>query len=302
MKQPETIARHYVLYFNESLRGLTVGAPVTLLGLTGGQVTDVGLDIDPKTLSLRGRVEIVAYPERLVASLQGEQTAASEAIAKSARQRHAFFERMVEQRGLRAQLQSGSLLTGQLFVALDYHPGAPKAVVDWNRDKPVLPTVPSTLPDIEAKLTSIVAKLDKLPLEAIGNDLKQALASVDQVLTSADKLVARADDKLIPELNATLEEARRALATVDAVLKNQLNTTLGEVNSLLEEARRALATANTVLQNTDATLLGKDAPGQLELREALQEAARAMRSISGLADYLERHPESLLRGKTEEKK
>jgi paraquat-inducible protein B len=302
MKQPESVARHYVLYFTESLRGLSVGAPVTLLGIQGGQVTEVGLDLDPKTLILRDRVEIVTYPERLVASLRGEQTAAGEAIARSAQQRHALFERMVDQRGLRGQLQSGSLLTGQLFVAFDFHPEAPKAGVDWTRDKPVLPTVPSTLPDIEAKLTSIVAKLDKLPLEAIGADVKQALASVNQVLTTADKLVARADDKLVPELNATLEEARRALGTVDSVLKNQLNTTLGEVNSLLEEARRALATANTVLQNTDATLLGKDAPGQLELREALQEAARAMRSISDLADYLERHPESLLRGKTEEKK
>ena len=302
MKQPEAVAWNYVLYFTESLRGLSVGAPVTLLGIPGGEVTDVGLDIDPKTSSLRGRVEIVVYLDRLLASMRGEQPAVEQAFARSAPQRRAFFARMIDQRGLRAQLRSGSLLTGQLFVAFDFHPDAPKAGVDWTLNKPILPTVPSTLPDIEAKLTNIVAKLDELPLEAIGNDLKQALASVNQVLTSADKLVARADDKVIPELDATLEEARRALATVDTMLKNQLNTTLGEVNSLLEEARRALATANTVLQNTDATLLGKDAPGQLELREALQEAARAMRSISGLADYLERHPESLLRGKTEEKK
>lgn len=75
MQQPETIARHYVLYFNESLRGLSVGAPVTLLGLPAGEVTDVDIDIDPATSALRGRVEIVAYPERVVSRLHTGQSA-----------------------------------------------------------------------------------------------------------------------------------------------------------------------------------------------------------------------------------
>ena len=180
MKQPEAIARHYVLYFNESLRGLSVGAPVTLLGLPGGQVTDVGLDIDPKTLGLRGRVEIVTYPERLISRLQAP--GAGEALVSSTQKRHAFFERLVQERGLRAQLQSGSLLTGQLYVAFDYHPGAAKAKVDWNQTTPVLPTVPSTIPDVEAKLTSIIAKLDKLPYEAIGADVTKVLVTLNQTL------------------------------------------------------------------------------------------------------------------------
>ena len=272
MKQPEAIARHFVLYFTESLRGLSVGAPVTLLGLPVGQVTDVGLDIDPTTLSIRGRVEIVAYPERLVARMHAEQAAAAEAMVQSATRRHAFFERMVEERGMRGQLQSGSLLTGQLYVAFDYHPDAPKAKIDWSQEKPVLPVVPSTLPDIEAKLTSILAKLDALPYEAIGTELKKVLASTDQMVKDADKFVVHADAKTLPELNEAIEVARRALAT-----------------------------ANTVLKNTDATLLGKDAPGQQELRDVLQEVARAARSLRVLTDYLERHPESLLRGKTEGK-
>ena len=173
---------------------------------------------------------------------------------------------------MRGQLQSGSLLTGQLYVAFDYHPDAPKAKIDWSQEKPVLPVVPSTLPDIEAKLTSILAKLDALPYEAIGTELKKVLASTDQMVKDADKFVVHADAKTLPELNEAIEVARRALAT-----------------------------ANTVLKNTDATLLGKDAPGQQELRDVLQEVARAARSLRVLTDYLERHPESLLRGKTEGK-
>ena len=301
MKQPETIARHYLVYFTESLRGLSVGAPVTILGLPGGEVTDVGLDLDPATSILRGRVEFVVFPERLVARLHAEQAATGESLARSTQRRQAFFERLVEQRGMRAQLRSGNLLTGQLFVAFDFFPNAPKAKIDWGQEPTVLPAVPSTATDLEAKVTSIVAKLDNLPYEAIGTDitaalesLRTALGSLDGTLKDASTAVNRIDADVTPELRATLEDVRRAIATLDGVLKNQVNATL-------EETRSAMATANTVLKNTDATLVGKDAPGQQELRDALQEISRAARSLRILGDYLERHPDALIWGKSAEK-
>jgi len=272
MKQADAIAARYVLYFTESLRGLSVGAPVTFLGLLGGEVTDVGLDIDPATLNMRGRVEFVLFPERLISRLNQKQAAAGETLERSIQQRHAFFQRLVEQRGLRAQLRSGSLLTGQLYVAFDYFPNAPKAKIDWSRDPTELPVVPSPLTDIEAKLTSIVAKLDKLPLEAIGADLTKALVSLDQILKDAGTAVNRIDTELTPGLKTTIEELRGAIAAAERVLKN-----------------------------TDATLVGKDAAGQQDLRDALQEIARAARSLRVLSDYLERHPESLIWGKTDQK-
>ncbi len=272
MKQPEAIARHYVLYFNESLRGLSVGAPVTLLGLVAGEVTDVGLDLDPKTMSIRGRVEIVSYPERLVARLHAEQAATGEALARGNQRRKAFFERLVEDRGMRAQLRSGSLLTGQLYVAFDFHPDAPKAKVDWSQEKPVLPVVPSTIQEIEEKLASIVAKLDKLPYEKIGADLAKALATLDQTLKDADQALNHVDAEITPALKTTLDELHGAIAS-----------------------------ATQVLKNTDATLVGTDAPGQQALRDALQEIASAARSLRTLTDFLERHPDSLIRGKKEEK-
>ena len=291
MKQPESIATRYVLFFNESLRGLSAGAPVTLLGLPAGEVVGVGLDFDPKTFNVRGRVEIVSYPERLIARMDVATRAAErETFARSAQQRHAFLRNMVERQGLRAQLRSGSLITGQLYVAFDYFPDAPKVKVDWSGDVAVLPVVPSTITDIEAKLTGIVAKLDKLPYETIGADLTKMLAGVSMTLQDASKAVNRIDTDVTPELKTTLQAASLALGTVDGMLKNEVNTTL-------EELRRALATADGVLKSTDAALLGKDAPGQLELREALQEVTRAARSLRGLTDFLERHPESLIWGK-----
>jgi paraquat-inducible protein B len=304
MKEPDTIAARYVLYFNETLRGLSVGAPLTLLGLPAGEVTEVGLDIDPGTSRIRGRVEVVAYPQRLIARLDARQAAMGQQLAQSAAQRHALLQELVERRGVRAQLRSGNLLTGQLFVALDYFPDAPKAKIDWTQPVPVLPVVPSTLPDLEAKLSGILAKLDKLPLEEIGSDVTKALASLDTTLKDASKLLKGVDTDVMPELKTTLEEARRMIATADGLLKTGVNGTLDQLNTTLEELRRPLATADAVLKNadavlsnTDATLLGKNAPVQQDLRDALQEVTLAARSLRVLMDYLERHPDSLLRGK-----
>ena len=271
MKQAESVSAHYVLYFNESLRGLSVGAPVTILGLPAGEVTDIGLDLDPRTLRLRGRVGLVSFPERLVASLRAKQLAAGEALIRSTQKRHALMQRLVEQRGLRAQLRSGNLLTGQLFVAFDFYPDASKMKIDWSQEVPELPVVTSTVTDLEAKITGIVAKLDKLPLEAIGADLTKALASLNQTLEDASKAVNRIDVDVTPGLKSTLDGLKGTIAAVDRTLNS-----------------------------ADATLVGKDAPAQQDLRDALQEIARAARSLRVLTDFLERHPESLIRGKSAE--
>jgi paraquat-inducible protein B len=216
-------------------------------------------------------VELVFFPERIVSRLNRKQAAFGETIERSLHQRHAFVQRLVEQRGMRAQLRSGNLLTGQLYVAFDTFRDAPKTKVDWNRDPTELPVVPSTVSDIEAKLTGIVAKLDKLPLDAIGDELRKTLVSLDKTLQDAGKAVNRIDTDVTPGIKTTLDELRGTIGVVDRVLKN-----------------------------TDATLVGKDAPAQQELRDALQEITRAARSLRILADYLEQHPESLIRGKTEE--
>jgi paraquat-inducible protein B len=216
-------------------------------------------------------VEIVAYPERLIAQLTAKQAATGEIFEQDIQKRHAFVEAMVEKRGLRAQLRSGNLITGQLYVAFDFFPGARPAKINWSRDPVEFPVVPSTVQDIEAKLTNIVAKLEKLPLDEIGNELRKTLVSLDQTLKDAGQAVNRIDADVTPGLKTTLDDVRRAIGAADRVLNN-----------------------------TDTTLVGKDAPVQQDLRDALQEITRAARSLRVLADYLERHPESLIRGKTGE--
>ena len=125
---------------------------------------------------------------------------------------------------------------------------------------------------LETKLTGIVAKLDKLPYEAIGADLTKVLSSLNQTLQDTGNAINRIDSDVTPELKTIVTDVRNTIASADGVLRN-----------------------------TDATLVGKNAPAQQDLRDALQEIARAARSLRVLTDYLERHPESLIRGKIDEK-
>ena len=262
-------SERYVLYFYESLRGLSVGAPVTMLGLPVGEVTAVGLDYVPKTHGIRTRVEIMTYQYRLLRHMGKSDVATVKTMSREGRKK--IMEHLVEEKGLRAQLRTGSLISGQLYVALDYFPDAPKARIDGTREPPRLPVVPGKTENIELQLKSILAKLDKVPVEEIGKDLKKSLDALEN----------------------TLQTANRTLARVDA-------ETLPEAKKVLEDLRRAVAAAERVFSSTDNTLLGPDAPAQHELRDALQEIARAARAIRLLADYLERNPESLLRGKHKE--
>jgi paraquat-inducible protein B len=271
MKIDESIATRYVLYFRESVRGLSVGAPVSFYGVQVGEVTDVGLMFDPATLDVKPRVEVVVYPERVVAQLPTVQGAQLQALVHDPSVRQEFMRKLVERRGLRAQLATGSLVTGQRFISLSYFPKAAKANVTWTQTPAELPTMVSTLPEIEEKLGRIIDKIEKVPLDVIGEDVKKAIASLDETLKEARGTIQRFDAEVTPALKAALDDARGALGA-----------------------------AEKMITSTENNHVGPGAPGQVELRNAMQELARAARSLRVLADYLERHPESLIRGKTPE--
>ena len=271
MKARDAMTRLYVLRFNESLRGLAVGAPVTYLGVQIGEVVDIGFDFEPEKANIAPRVSITFYPERLLVFTDpGQQKRVEEHLKSDERRRNAFLQRMIDERGLRAQLRTGSLLTGQLYVAFDYFPKAPKASIVTNKGVAEFPVVASGLVDLEAKLSSILDKIDRTPIEEIGAALRKDLESLDATLAGAQKLVTRVDTELVPSIKTDLEALHRTLGAME----------------------RTLANAN-------ATLLGPDAPAQQELRDALNEFTRAARSMRVFLDYLERHPEAPIRGKTE---
>jgi len=269
MKAPDPGSRRYVLHFNETLRGLQVGAPVTFLGLPAGEVTAIDLELDKARRNVRPRVTISFHPERRLADLDAPRRDRPPPIGLGDdKQREALLQQLIDQRGLRAQLRSGNLLTGQMYVAFEYFPRRKQSRVDWSREVPELPVVASSLVDIEDKLVGLLDKIDKIPLEAIGDSAKTDLKDLHDVLIGANKLIGRIDNELAPTLKTSLESMQRALDSIERSVNN-----------------------------ADATLLGPGAPVQQELHNALAEFTRAAASMRMLVDYLERHPESVIRGR-----
>jgi paraquat-inducible protein B len=268
MKQPDPVARRYVIYA-DSLQGLQVGAPVRLLGVAAGEVAGLGLTLDPKTQAFRPRLLITFFPERLIARLTPDQEAmARDLLQAGPEQRVQALRHQIEDLGLRVQLRTGNLLTGERYVALDYDPKAPKVDIDWSQDPLELPVVAGGLTDLQAKadgildqVQTILAKVDALPLESIGKDLDGALKGLDRVLKSTDA-------KTLPALDKTMTSLRDALAVAQRVLKD-----------------------------TDQSLLNGGSAAQQELRAALIEITRAARAVRVLSDYLERDPSAVIRGK-----
>jgi paraquat-inducible protein B len=162
--------------------------------------------------------------------------------------------------GLRAELKTGNLLTGQKFVSLEMHHDVSKEKVVWNERPAIFPTISGSLDDIQDSVGVIAKKLSKVPFDQLSARLLSAMNSLDQTLKSADQLVHNVDSNLAPQMQTTLAEAQ-------AALKNAKE------------------------------MLGQDAPLENDLGSTLLQVSRAAKSISALVDYLERHPESLLRGK-----
>jgi paraquat-inducible protein B len=254
-----------VLHFNQSIRGLAPGAAVDFRGVVLGEVKSVGIEWDPARREFDMPVVVEIYPARL-----GRKYAKDQAQSPYTQQQRIQF--MVK-RGLRAQLRTGNLLTGQLYIALDFFPKAPKVEVAQS-DIIELPTVPNGLDELQTQISTITAKLSKVPFDEIGRDVQKSLATLNKTLTSAEKLAQTLNQDVAPEVAAAMKDVRKTLDNADRTLSN----------------------VDQTLSNADRTL-SDDAPLQQDLRQTLQDLSRAAASMKVLTDYLEQHPESLIRGK-----
>ena len=252
-KPRETVVETYVMKFRQSVRGLAVGAALDFRGIVVGEVKRIDLEFDSATVQYRTAVEVAFYPERM-RSRKRDPGRHWNQLTSAQR-----MERFVE-RGFRGQLRTSNLLSGQLYVAMDFFEKEPKATIDMSKSPPEIPTVAGGLDELQESIANIVKKLEKVPFDVIGEDLRKALANLDATLAKADSLVEKLSSEVAPELKATLEQARRTLSAAEATLSS-------------------------------------DSPLQADLRETLNEVRRAAESTRTLTDYLERHPDSLLRGK-----
>nr|WP_315237378.1 MlaD family protein [uncultured Albidiferax sp.] len=264
LKAPDGPSQTLLLNFNQSLRGLTPGAAVDFRGVVIGEVKSIGVEFDRVERRFNMPVLIEVYPARLGRNFDSEQ---ADPVATQQRRLQQLINR-----GLRAQLRTGNLLSGQLYVALDFFPKAPPADLKKTSDPVELPTVPNGLDQLQTQVSDILTKINKVPFEELSADLRKTLATLDTTLTSAEQLVKKLNNDVAPEMTAAMRDVRKTINTA---------------NETLSSAGRTLS---------------EDAPLQQDLRQTLREVNRAAASIKVLTDYLERHPESLLRGKPEEKK
>ncbi|RSF07057.1 intermembrane transport protein PqiB [Achromobacter aegrifaciens] len=247
--QPDGTPLHIRMRFDQSGRGLVVGAPIDAYGASIGQVDSIRLEFDPAIKQFYALVGATVYPERL-----GAQTVEEIKEYSGSTLQHPSGKLLAAliQQGLRAQLRIGNLLTGQLYVALAVFPDA-KPVTFKMEEDPFIPTVPNNLDQLQQQINSILTKLDRVPFEGLGADL-------GQLLRATSSLMKRLDTRLAPEAQAMLRQASKSLAAVGGVL------------------------------NPDAGL-------PVNANAVLQELSRAARSLRELSDYLQAHPESLLRGR-----
>ena len=263
-------------FFDGSVRGLRAGAPVEVRGMKIGEVRDVRLTLNAQTQQISIPVTLDIQPQRL-------SNAPDEPLDDEAA--YAEFDALVRQ-GLRAQLKTGSLITGELYVDLVFDGQRDGEGLGLTHDIPVIPTVPSDLDALAASLENVLNRIGELPLEEIAQDLHQTINAVSQ------RAQAPEIDTILREFTATASSIRG----LTGQFESQSGPLLRDLRQTLTGAERAVG---EIAQTASATrgLLGEDSSLRYDLQGLMRELTQAARSIRVFADYLERHPEALLRGK-----
>lgn len=280
-----------VMVFDGSVKGLSVGAPVALRGVQIGQVTDINLILDGENDELIMLVE---------AELGSDNVQQRGSVPED-------FSEMLIERGMRAQLNTQSLLTGLLYVQLDFHPDTPVELPEIDSPYLQIPTIPTNLEKLSRQI-------DEIDFAQVANDLQSIAAGLKSVITneqfqglpaelrttlqsftalSADirATLARVEpriDSVLVTANQTLETVNDGLPRVSAVIEEQVK--------LLEESLQSFDRTMDSVNN----LIAEDSPTTYELNRALNELAEAGRALQLLAKTLEEQPEALLRGKNED--
>ncbi|HEX7381021.1 MAG TPA: MlaD family protein [Nevskiaceae bacterium] len=242
--------------FDSSVRGLAIGAEVDFHGIDFGHVTALNLHYDPARASFYTDVDAVVFPDLL-----GTAEPLVEQLAKTSPVGRDRPMALLVSKGLRAQLRTANLLSGQLYVALEMMPHAKPVTLDVERNPIVIPTVPGSLEQLQEQIVQIVAKLNALPVDRIGK-----------------------------ETLATLASTRALVDGLHTQLTPQAASTLGELQKTLAELQKTLVAAQT-------GLVSPQSPLQENTTQTLQQLRAMAQSLTELADFLQRHPEALIRGR-----
>ena len=278
-----------VMYFDGSVKGLSVGAPVLFQGVQIGSVKSIILQVDPKDLQLQIPVIIEYEPEKFKVVGEGQN------LQRDPRK---TIPRLIE-RGLRAVLGTQSFITGQLVIEIGFYPDssicyAPAKVDKIYQDYIVIPTCKSTT-------ERLMDALEKLDLAKLEKHLEATLAGVDKLVNN-------------PELAVSIRALKNALEDANKLVKN-VN---GQVDPLSKDLKKTVKDIGKLANNLDAQVgglaggmdktlakargfLSEDSPLIVDLENTLKEISAMSRSLRHLSNYLEEHPEVLIRGKAKPK-
>lgn len=259
----------YVAYFDSSLRGLSIGAPIEFKGIKVGTVVDYKIEFDQASSGFRVPVTLEIEPERISSNEAADGVTTAETIA------------MLIKKGLRARVQSGSLVTGMLFVELTIEPDTIAHFVSAQDKMPEIPTLVSVgIDSITSSLESIVAKLDTINIEDISNELLGTLQGANKLANS------KAIHGSLENLEISLQSFRNILVALD---KENMEETIAAGHDALDKFGETLTLTNSILQS--------NSPLQYNVIQMTSELEETARSIRMLVETLERNPQSLLFGK-----
>ncbi|MCP3942540.1 MAG: MCE family protein [Desulfobacteraceae bacterium] len=264
---------YYLLKFDNSVRGLFLGAPVEFRGFPFGRVVDISLEMDWKQDRMKIPVKIEVEPERITRLLEKNE-APTDAI-----------ERLVG-RGLRAQLKTGNLITGSKYISIDFFDTASQASIIVHGNLIEIPTIPPPLDELTGDLTAFLNKFSKIPIEEIGSATLNTIQSLGEASDGITQIVSsKALKQSINSLDRSLEQIRSLTSQLEQNLPSTVNDVSEQTIATLAEIQKLTASDSDIV---------------FELKRTLKEFARAAQNISRLADHLERHPESIIQGKGKE--
>jgi paraquat-inducible protein B len=273
-----TKTQKFVLYFNEPVKGLDIGSPVLFQGVAVGSVVSIDIIADPVKLTADIPVIIQIELDRIKMRKPGE-------ILNPPKDMPLLIER-----GFRGMLDLQSLISGKLLIELDFYPGTPLNLKNIDKEYVEIPTIPSTP-------SKLARALDKLDIEAIQTKLESALDGIANVSNNPDLAAS------VRRLKETLGDARKLVNRVDRQVDPLAKNTKQTFKDIGKLARNLDGRVGGVATSLDKTLLSargvisEDSPLVVDLQNTLKEISAMSRSIRELADYLEQHPETLIRGK-----
>jgi len=289
----------WVLFFPGSVKGLTVGAPVTLKGVQIGTVTDIKVVIDRDNLTFQTPVYVETFPDR-VKDIGEFSPAEKERIAEDPDE----FMKLLVERGLRAKLDLQSLVTGKLQVAVDMYPDTSVNYVGLEKKVPELPTIPTAM-------EQLAKTLENLPIQEILEDARKTMAAIEKLATSPElteavtalnktlqdfgKLARNVDSRVGP-LTTSIEETMKDTQKLVQNVNTHAQPTLTELQETLKTAQAAINKAEVALASV-GDVVDADSTLMYELSRTLSELHIMAQSINALAGYLQRQPDSLIRGK-----